>query len=242
MGGAFSGQTAIITGATGGIGQAIVDRLVAADASVILLARNPHAIDQLVGEYGWSRDLVECREVDLASEADVRRFADEFGAAQRAVHLLVHAAGTIALGTIEASSLTDFDAQYQVNVRAPYQLTQALLPQLTGSGGQVVFINSSAGIHGRKGVGQYAATKHALRAVADSLRDEVNERGVRVLSVFLGRTASRMQSSVFAHEGRPYDPSRLIQPGDVASIVLAALQVPRSAEVTDVHIRPMLKF
>ena len=88
---------------------------------------------------------------------------------------------------------------------------------------------------------QYAATKHALRALADALREEVNERGVRVLSVFLGRTASRMQQAVHQHEKRPYNPGRLLQPSDVASMVLAALRLPRTAEVTDLHIRPMLK-
>ena len=77
--------------------------------------------------------------------------------------------------------------------------------------------------------------------MADSFRDEVNERGVRVLSVFVGRTASRMQAAVHEHEGRPYRPERLLQPDDVASMIVAALQLPRTAEVTDLHIRPMLK-
>jgi NADP-dependent 3-hydroxy acid dehydrogenase YdfG len=239
--GAFSGQTAIITGATGGIGQAIADRLVAAGASVILVARARSALDQLVRENRWDPNAVRCHPVDLAIEAEIREFATEVDAAHRQLHLLVHAAGTIALGGVDESRLADFDTQYQVNVRAPYQLTQALLPHLLRCGGQVVFLNSSAGIQARRGIAQYAATKYALRAVADSLRDEVNERGVRVLSVFLGRTATRMQQSVHAHEQRPYQAERLLQPADVAAIVVSALVLPRTAEVTDLHIRPMLK-
>ena len=81
----------------------------------------------------------------------------------------------------------------------------------------------------------------AANAVTDALREEVNERGVRVLSVFLGRTASRMQEAIHREEQRPYDPARLLQPADVASMVVAALALPRTAEVTDLHIRPMLK-
>jgi NADP-dependent 3-hydroxy acid dehydrogenase YdfG len=157
------------------------------------------------------------------------------------VHVLVHAAGAIAFGTVGESPVDDFDRQYQVNVRAPYQLTQALLPRMAACRGQVVFINSSAGITARQGVSQYSATKHALRAVADSLRDEVNDRGIRVMSVFLGRTASRMQAAVHDHERRTYRPERMLQPDDVAAMVVAALQLPRTAEVTDLHIRPMLK-
>ena len=74
-----------------------------------------------------------------------------------------------------------------------------------------------------------------------TVSDEVNQHGVRVLSVFLGRTASRMQQAVHEHEGRDYHPERLLQPSDVASIVLSALLLPCTAEVTDLHIRPMLK-
>jgi NADP-dependent 3-hydroxy acid dehydrogenase YdfG len=90
-------------------------------------------------------------------------------------------------------------------------------------------------------VGQYAASKHALRAIADSLRDEVNPDGVRVLSVFLGRTASPMQADIYRAEGRRYQPEQLMQPEDVAAVVINALSLPRTAEVTEVRMRPMRK-
>jgi NADP-dependent 3-hydroxy acid dehydrogenase YdfG len=88
---------------------------------------------------------------------------------------------------------------------------------------------------------QYAATKHALKAIADSLREEVNAEGLRVLSVYPGRTASPMQAAVHEMEGRAYHPERLMQPEDVAAVVINALSLPRSAEVTDIYIRPLLK-
>ena len=88
---------------------------------------------------------------------------------------------------------------------------------------------------------QYDLTKHALKAIADSLRGEVNPDGVRVLSVYLGRTASEMQERIHQAEGRPYRPELLLQPQDVASVIVNALSLPRTAEVTDIHIRPMLK-
>jgi NADP-dependent 3-hydroxy acid dehydrogenase YdfG len=90
-------------------------------------------------------------------------------------------------------------------------------------------------------VSQYAATKHALKAVADSLRAEVNSQGIRVLSVYPGRTATPTQESLHALEGKPYRPTRLLQPEDVAAVVMNALCLPRTAEVTDIHIRPMMK-
>ena len=119
-------------------------------------------------------------------------------------------------------------------------LTQALLPALRSvrAGG---VLNSTAGRRATAGSGQYAATKHGLAAVADSLRDEVNADGVRVLSVFLGRTATPMQAELSAKAGRAYDPERLLQPEDVAAAVLSAVTLPRTAELTDLVIRPMLK-
>lgn len=106
--------------------------------------------------------------------------------------------------------------------------------------GQIVFINSIAGIYAMPHVGQYAATQHALKAVTDSLRAEVNAAGVRFLSVYPGRTATPMQEAVHEREGRVYVPERLMQPEDVAAAVLSALGLPRTAEVTDLHIRPLV--
>src|ERR1700741_3708452 len=98
---------------------------------------------------------------------------------------------------IDRAGLEDFDRHYRTNVRAPYALTKALLPMLKARRGQVVFINSSSGISAKPTTAQYDATKHALRAIADSLRCEVNRYGVRVLSVYLGQTAGNLQSELY---------------------------------------------
>jgi len=115
------------------------------------------------------------------------------------------------------------------------------LPMLKSHRGQIVFINSSAGLSARANVSQYAATKHALKAITDSLREEINAEGLRVLSVYPGRTATPMQAAVHKMEQRAYQPDRLMQPEDVAAVVINALSLPSSAEVTDIHIRPLIK-
>src|SRR6516164_6241558 len=125
--------------------------------------------------------------------------------------------------------------------RAAIYILQQVLPLLVESSGQVIFINSTQALKAAAGVGQYAATKHAMKAVADSLRDEVNAKGVRVTSIFLGRTATELQRAIFAEEKRPYPPERLIQPADVAEIVLSLLKLPRTSEATDIILRPMQK-
>ncbi len=155
---------------------------------------------------------------------------------------LLHCAGVFQSSSMEESRVEDLDAQYAVNVRVPYTVTQQLLPFLAAARGDVVFINSSAGLNvKRPDVGQYAATKHALRAIADSLRVEVNPQGIRVLSVYLGRTATPMQEAICKREGKIYKPQALLQPEDVASIVLQLLSLPPTAEVTDISIRPLIR-
>jgi NADP-dependent 3-hydroxy acid dehydrogenase YdfG len=178
---------------------------------------------------------------DLTLDLEITRLTDRVDRELGRLDFLVHSAGVIAFGTHETAPTGNFDLQYQANVRAPYVLTKAFLPLLKSSRGQIVFIASTAALHVRAGLGQYAATQHAFRALADTLREEVNEAGIRVLSVYPGRTATQRQAKIFADEGRVYRPELLLQPEDIAPIVTAALRLPRTAEVTDIRIRPMKK-
>jgi NADP-dependent 3-hydroxy acid dehydrogenase YdfG len=158
-----------------------------------------------------------------------------------AIDILVHSAGVYAMGKLETAPVTELDRQYHINVRAPYMFTQALLPLLRRRQGQVVFINSLVVTTAGGQVGSYAATKHAITALANSFREEVNAEGLRVLSAYIGSTASPMQAMIHAMKGIAYQPEYLLQPSDVAAMVLSALCLPRTAEVTDISIRPMRK-
>ncbi len=120
-------------------------------------------------------------------------------------------------------------------------LTQMLLPLLKKPRGQIVFINSSAGLTARPNAGFYSAMQHAFKALADSLRDEVNADEVRILSVYPGRTATPRIQALHAKEGRPYQPELLLQPDDIASVVLNAVTLPWTAEVMDIRLRSMQK-
>lgn len=228
--GRFAGRVALVTGASSGIGAAIAAALAAEGASVQAVARRAGPCDDL----RW-------RLVDLGDPAAVEAAAAQAAAEIDGLDALVHAAGFYATGSVADAPLADLDRLWSVNARAPWTLTRALLPALVARQGSVVFINSSVWPNARGGLGGYAASKYALKAMADALRDEVNAQGVRVLSVFPGRTATPMQEAVFAAEGRPYRPERLLQPVDVARLTLDALAAPRTQEVTDIFVRPALK-
>ncbi len=237
----FSDRTAVVTGASSGIGRALALSLAEHGARLALLGRNTEALETVAAQAQGGSAHVVCYTVDLRSDQDLSHTIAQIQDHFQGVDMLIHSAGVLIPAMLEATSRDDFDQHYQVNVRAPHVLTQALLPQLKARQGQVVFINSSVGQQARATVGPYAASKHALKALADSLRDEVNTNGVRVLSLYLGRTASPLQEQLHRQEGRPYRPERLIQPEDVAAIVVNALSLSRTVEVTDIHLRPCLK-
>jgi NAD(P)-dependent dehydrogenase (short-subunit alcohol dehydrogenase family) len=237
----LAGQTAVVTGAGSGIGKAIALALAACRTDLLLIGRRPAPLELTAEEVRASGSTACVLPGDLSSVDGIRLLL-------RAVHqtcdrldILVHSAATMTPGLLAEARGQDLDVMYRTNVLGPSLLTQGLLSQIRQRQGQIVFINSSAGLAARPSVGQYAATKHALKAIADSLREEVNADGVRVLSVYPGRTATPLQERLHSLEGRPYRPERLLQPQDVASVVVTSLCLPPTAEVTDINIRPLAK-
>jgi NADP-dependent 3-hydroxy acid dehydrogenase YdfG len=120
-------------------------------------------------------------------------------------------------------------------------LTKLFVPHFTKNSAQIVYINSSAGVNPGLENGLYSATKHGLKAVADSFRKELNKSGIRVISIYPGRTATPMQKEIYSYENREYLPKRLLQPEDIAIAVENALCMPKTAEITDLFIRPFYK-
>lgn len=238
---AFEGQTAVITGGGTGVAAAIALALAEQKAKLYLVGRRLEMLETIALRARNMGAETICCPADLSSETSQRELAQWLTKELRHVDVLVHNAAMYTTGPVSDAPLEELDRIYRTNLRAPYALTQALLPMLKARRGQVVFINSSGGITAKPYLSQYDSTKHALKAIADSLRGEVNAEGVRVLSVYLGRTATELQAQIHQKEGKPYRPELLLQPEDVASVVLHALGLPRTAEVTDIHIRPMIK-
>jgi NADP-dependent 3-hydroxy acid dehydrogenase YdfG len=236
----ISEMNALITGASSGIGRAIAIAIASAGGAVCLVGRNLERLDTVAQAARVAARSVSMYQADLGSDRALEELAayvrDDF----KSLDTLIHCAGRHAAGSIEQISVAQFDELYRTNVRAPYALTQAFLPLLKSRKGQVVFINSSQGLRATANTGAYASTKHAMKALADSLRDEVNADGVRVVSIYPGRTATPTIKALYETEGGSYEPN-LLQPDDIAQVVLNALQLPRTAEVTDIQIRPFIK-
>jgi NADP-dependent 3-hydroxy acid dehydrogenase YdfG len=235
-------KVAVVTGASSGIGKAIAIGLGAQGARLCIIGRNLVSLESVAEQVQAIGSQAFCYRADITVDEDVSHLMANLQKDVGRIDILVHSAGVISRGAVDAAPVEDFDLQYRTNVRGAYLLTQRSLPMLKVRAGQIVFINSSAGQNARAELGQYAATKHALKAIADSLREEVNAEGIRVLSVYLGRVASPMQAVVHQWEGREYSPESLLQPEDVASVVIDALSLPLTAEVTDISIRHFKKL
>jgi NADP-dependent 3-hydroxy acid dehydrogenase YdfG len=233
-------RIAVITGGGTGVGAAVALALAAEGLDIHLIGRRLAALETVAGK---ARELgvgATCYSVDLSSESHQIELTQRLTGELPHIDVLVQNAAICVPSPVDRACLEDFDRHYRTNVRAPYALTRALLPMLKARHGQVVFINSSSGISAKPMFAQYDSTKHALRAIADSLRAEVNAEGIRVLSVYLGQTATGMQARLRQIAGTPYRPELLLQPEDVASVIKSVLNLPRTAEVTDIHIRSMI--
>lgn len=229
---------AVITGGSRGIGKAIALKLATEGAVLCLIGRNLETLEETARQSGAPGRLYQ---TDLALLHELESLVGRLNGDLERVDILVHSAGLYANAAFTRAPLEEFDRLYAVNVQAPFRLTQGLLPTLIKTQGQVVFINSRVVLQTAPRLTHYAATKHALRSLADSLREEVNELGVRVISIYAGRTAGAIQELFFQLENRPYQPERLMQLENIADIVCHALSQPRTAELTDIYTRPFLK-
>jgi NADP-dependent 3-hydroxy acid dehydrogenase YdfG len=238
---ALSNQFAVVTGAGSGIGKAIAQALGAHGATVALVGRTKTKLDTTAAGFDTKGPRPVVLPADLSMDEQLDSLIAEVQRRFKQVDVLGLCAGEIAHGPVESAPVADFDKLYRANVRANYRLIQNLLPMLRKGPGQIVFINSSVGISAGPNNGQFSATQHALRALTDALRAEVNPDGIRVLSVYPGRVATPRQEKLYTKQGSNYRPELLLQPEDIASVVLNALVLPRSAEVTEISIRPLAK-
>ncbi|MGI8666014.1 MAG: SDR family oxidoreductase [Jatrophihabitans sp.] len=218
----------LITGASRGIGRALAERLIAEGHQVYAAARSAGSVADLA--------LAGVVELDLGVPSGIEAALRPLLGSLSALDGLVHCAGIVQPGSLATAGPAEFTGQFTVNVVAPAEMTRLLLPALRVAAGTVVLINSGSGLNARSPLATYGASKFALRGYAEALRQE--EPGVRVCSVFPGRTATEMQQAVRAAEAGDYDEAAYLKPATVAGVIASVLSLPADATVTDVTVRP----
>ncbi|MTD90774.1 SDR family oxidoreductase [Corynebacterium hiratae] len=218
-------KTAVVTGATGGMGAEIIKDL-ARDHRVYALGRR-------AGELPEADNIVPV-EIDLLSLLDGSPLPSELSELER-VDVLVHAAARADKRSVESASPEDWRAQMDLNVHVPAELTRLLLPALRAAEGLAVFVNSGAGIHSYGDNVIYAATKHALYALADGLR--LGELGIRVSTVAPGPTDTPMLQGL-----QDYNPEHVIAPVEVAKAIRATVDAGPTTQLTEIRVRPRIEL
>jgi NADP-dependent 3-hydroxy acid dehydrogenase YdfG len=175
--------TAVVTGASSGIGEATARRLASEGFTVVVAARRRERLDKLAADIG-----AHAITLDVTSDSSVAAFAAEVDACQVLVN---NAGGAWGLDPVASSSVEDWRQMYDVNVLGAVRVTQALLPRLIESGqGHIVIMGSTAGRIVYEGGGGYTAAKHGAAALAETLRLELNGQPVRVTEIAPGMVAT----------------------------------------------------
>ncbi len=210
----LSGSKVLLTGATGGIGQAIARALNGRGAQLILTGRRTDVLEPLAAELG-ARTLA----VDLNLPTEVDRLVGEAGE----VDILIANAALPAAGRLDSFSMEQIDRALDVNLRAPIALAHALAPAMVARGsGHLLFMSSLAGKTATPGTSLYNATKYGLRGFAAALRAELHADGVGVSTVFPGFIRD---AGMFAESGTKLPAGvGTRSPQDVAKAVLSAIE------------------
>jgi clavulanate-9-aldehyde reductase len=235
----LTGKTAAVTGASSGIGEATARLLAQGGCNVALAARREDRLKDLATELGEGALAVPTDVTDAAAcEALVSRAIERFGS----VDILIANAGLGLYGSIPDGDPEDWRRMFEVNVLGVLYVARAAVRHMLDRGsGDIVIVSSLAGRRVPTADGTvYAATKHALTAVAEGLRMDVSARGVRVVNVEPGlvRTEfpeNQSESAEQFYAEKEYSP---IEAEDVAAAVVYAVCQPRRVSISEIIVRP----
>jgi len=236
----LSGKTALITGAMSGIGKEIAYKLAENNVNLYLLGRNKTGLKKLKNSLNNLGDgEINIGVLDLYRDFD--DITKYLNSSVKHIDILIHCAGVLISKSIEETNFKEADEQLKVNFLAPFFITKTLLPLLKKNKGQIVFINSSIIYKTNSNLSIYSATKNALKGFSDTLREEVNDHGVKVINIIPGQTATKMLQNLYKLNNKIYLSEILIQPEDIANTVIYTLSLPKTAEIIELYIRPHQK-
>ena len=229
-------STALITGATEGIGRAIAFTLGGAGHKVGVCARTPAKVTALLADLQAKGITAAGLPCDIADPSQVDRLVAHVTERLGPITTLVNNAGTGIIKPFAELSLAEWDGVMATNLRGLYLVTHAVLPAMRSArSGDIVNVASLAGKRGFPGGTAYAASKHAVVGFSESLMLEVRKEGIRVTALCPGSVDTKM---IHAQTLFERDPDKILKPEDVAETVLALLRLPRRATVSELEIRP----
>ncbi len=233
--GALKGRKILITGATSGIGKAIAIKLILEDAKMIITGRNLDVMEELKC-LSNERTQASIYAADLSQSQQVYELLDRLKENGDIPDSIIHSAGLFQFGSIEDTPDDMLLDCLQINFVSPFILTRDWLRIRLQTRGAVIFINSTVALAPKSNVFAYAASKSALKSLADVLCEESGTSGLRVSTIYPGRVATPMQEKVCKLEGSTYNTDRFITPEIIADEVFRLLTLPANAEIQDLVI------
>lgn len=228
----LSGRIAVVTGATSGIGRAVAERLGAAGARLVIVARNAEDVTGTASELGGV-----AVSADVATEQGVARVADAVALLDAAgADIVVHAAGAFELAALAETRVEVFDRIVAVNLRAAFLLIHAFLPgMLARRTGDIVTIGSVAGRQAFPANGAYSASKFGVRGLHAVLAAELRGTGVRATFVEPAATDTPLWSAIDRERHPDLPPaSGMLNADAVAEAVVHALTRPRDVAIPNI--------
>jgi 3-oxoacyl-[acyl-carrier protein] reductase len=229
-------RTALVTGASRGIGRAIAAQLAADGYDLLLAARDVDALEDVAAQLRTDQNRVSVATANMADEAEVEALASAQLALAPHLDVLVLAAGAAMSGAIDSLPLRRLDTQLAVNLRAPFHLIQRLLPALrvaagsSPTGAKVIAIASITGVVSETGLAGYGASKAALISLCETLSAEEGENGVSATALSPGFVDTDMTEWMRDR----IDPAEMITVGDVAELTRALCRLSRYAVVPNI--------
>ncbi|NNE69172.1 MAG: SDR family oxidoreductase [Rhodothermales bacterium] len=230
-------KTAVVTGASAGLGLAIAKDLAERGARVFGLARRKEKLARARAEVGELFVPVVC---DITDEAEVARAFAGIAKSAESLDVLINNAGLGRFGDLDDLSIEDWDVQMNTNLRGVFLCTRAALPRMkaqnadSGFGGHIVNVASVAGLLGNPKVGAYNATKFGLRGLSESLMKEVRSDGIKVTCIYPGS----IETEFFDTAGIPISANPMTA-RDVSSTVIHVIEAPDNYLVSEVMMRPL---
>jgi len=231
----LEGKTAIVTGASSGIGAAIAKGLAAEGANVVLAARTLENLNKVKEDIeGQGRGKVQAVQADVAESENVKRMIETAVAHFGDVDILVNNAGQMLEGTVRSGKVDEWEKMIDVNIKGVLYNIDAVLPRMIERAtGHIVNIASVSGHEVTKHSTVYSGTKYAVRAISMGLEKELARTGVRVTNISPGMVATRLS------EGNTWNGRKKLEAADIGKAVVYAVTQPDYVNVNEITVRPV---
>lgn len=236
----IQGKVVLITGASSGIGEAAARLIAAKGAHVVLGARRTDRLEKLVADINAQGGSARCRALDVTDHTDMQAFADFAKAEFGKIDVIINNAGVMPLSPLSSLKVAEWNRMLDVNVRGVLHGIAAVLPTMEAQGhGQVINISSIGGLTVFPTAAVYCATKFAVRAISDGLRQETDK--IRVTVVCPGVVESELADSISdeaAREEMKAFRRVALTPNAIARALAYAIDQPNDVDVSEIVVRP----